>query len=179
MRKPSRTRTKPTAPRIVDTRGGTVVLDEDLARLYGVTTGRLNQSVKRNIARFPEDFAFQLTKAEHEILKSQFVISSEGHGGRRKRPSAFTEHGAIMAATVLRSERAIEMSIFVVRAFLRLRDAAMEHRALAGKLAALERKVSVHDEELKTILTGLRKLIAPTPKPRRAIGFSVSRDHNL
>ena len=148
-----------------------MVLDEDLARLYGVTTARLNQAMKRNARRFPQDFAFQLSAGECRILRSQFVISSGGHGGRRTRPWAFTEHGAVMAATVLNSARAIEMSIFVVRAFLRLRDLAAAHRELAVKLDDLERKVTHHDEELKTILRALRRLIAPLPE-RRAIGFS-------
>jgi len=166
-------RRAPTPPRIVGTRGVKVVLDGDLARLYGVTTARLNQAVKRNGLRFPKDFAFQLSKDECRILRSQFVISSGGHGGRRTRPWAFTEHGAIMAATVLNSPRAIEMSLFVVRAFLQLRDLAVSHRELADKLADLERKVTSHDEELKTILSAFRKLIAPPLKQRRAIGFSV------
>jgi len=149
-----------------------VVLDEDLARLYGVPTARLNQAMKRNARRFPQDFAFQLSEGECRILRSQFVISSGGHGGRRTRPWAFTEHGAVMAAPVLNSARAIEMSIFVVRAFLRLRDLAAAHRELAVKLDDLERKVTHHDEELKTILRALRRLIAPPLRQRRAIGFS-------
>lgn len=149
-----------------------MVLDEDLARLYGVPTARLNQAMKRNARRFPQDFAFQLSEGECRILRSQFVISSGGHGGRRTRPWAFTEHGAVMAAPVLNSARAIEMSIFVVRAFLRLRDLAAAHRELAVKLDDLERKVTHHDEELKTILRALRRLIAPPLRQRRAIGFS-------
>jgi ORF6N domain len=165
-------RTTPTPPRILDARGVKVVLDEDLARLYGVSTARLNQAVKRNARRFPQDFAFHLSEAECRILRSQFVISSSDHGGRRTRPWAFTEHGAIMTATVLNSSRAIEMSIFVVRAFLRLRDLTASHRELAVKLAKLERKVTHHDEELKTIISALRKLIVPPIQQRRAIGFS-------
>jgi hypothetical protein len=139
----------PTPPRIVSIRCAKVVLDEDLARLYLVSTARLNQAVKRNARRFPQDFSFQLSESECRMLRSQFVISSGGHGGRRTRPWAFTEHGAIMAASVLNSAQAIEMSIFVVRAFLRLRDLAAAHRELAIKLAALERKVTHHDEELR------------------------------
>jgi hypothetical protein len=168
-----RQRRTPTPPIIVSTRGAKVVLDEDLARLYGVSTARLNQAVKRNTLRFPKDFAFQLTSEECRILRSQSVISSGGHGGRRTRPRAFTEHGAIMAASVLSSARAIEMSIFVVRAFLRLRDLTAAHRELAAKLNALEDKVSNHDEELKQILIALRRLIAPPLRQRRAIGFSA------
>jgi hypothetical protein len=163
----------PTAPRIVDVRSARVVLDEDLARLYGVSTGRLNQAVRRNAARFPPDFAFQVSDAERRILISQFVISSGGHGGRRKRPWAFTEHGALMAATVLRSDRAIDMSLFVVRAFVRLRDAAVAHRELANKLSDLERRVTGHDDDLKAIVVALRRLIVPSSKQRRRIGFSA------
>jgi hypothetical protein len=145
----NRRRLSPTPPRIVSTRGCKVVLDDDLARLYGVTTARLNQAVKRNGRRFPDDFAFQLSEAECRLLRSQFVISSGGHGGRRTRPWAFTEHGALMAATVLNSARAIEMSLFVVRAFLKLRDVMASHRELAAKISVLERHVSKHDDELK------------------------------
>jgi hypothetical protein len=142
-------------------------------RLYGVATGRLNQAVKRNGLRFPKDFAFQLSEGECRILKSQSVISSGGHGGRRKRPWAFTEHGALMAATVLHSARAIEMSLFVVRAFLQLRDLAASRREFGARLAELERRVTNHDDELKTIVAALRKLIAPPARQRRAIGFSL------
>lgn len=149
------------------------MVDDDLARLYGVATGRLNQAVKRNRLRFPKDFAFQLSEGECRILRSQSVISSGGHGGRRTRPWAFTEHGALMAATVLNSARAIEMSLFVVRAFLQLRDLAASRREFAAKLAELERRVTNHDDELKTIVTALRKLIAPPIRQRRSIGFSL------
>ena len=171
MPKLSRRRLTPTPPRIIDTRSVKVVLDEDLARLYGVTTARLNQAVKRNAARFPADFAFQLSAAERQVLRSQSVISKGGRGGRRTSPWAFTEHGAIMAATVLRSARAIDMSIFVVRAFVRLRDAAASHRELAVKLSALERRVAGHDDELTSIIAALRKLIVPPLRQRRRIGF--------
>ncbi len=163
----------PTPPRIVTLRSVKVVVDDDLARLYGVTTKRLNQAVKRNRLRFPMDFAFQLTSGECGILKSQFVTSSAGHGGRRKRPWAFTEHGAIMAASVLRTPRAIDMSIFVVRAFIQLRDVAAPHRELAAKLGELERRVSGHDDELEEILRALRRLIQSPRRPQRAIGFSA------
>ncbi|MDP2320366.1 MAG: ORF6N domain-containing protein [Acidobacteriota bacterium] len=169
------TRLRPVAtetPRILSLRLVTVVVDEDLARLYGVTTRQLNQALKRNRRRFPKDFAFQLTVAECRILKSQSVISSGGHGGRRTRPWAFTEHGAIMAASLLNTPLAIDMSVFVVRAFVRLREWAAPHRALASKLDALEQRVSGHDDELDRILATLRRLIAPPAGPRRAIGFS-------
>lgn len=170
------TRLRPVAtetPRILSLRSVTVVVDEDLARLYGVTTRQLNQALKRNRRRFPKDFAFQLTVAECRILKSQSVISSGGHGGRRTRPWAFTEHGAIMAASLLNTGRAIDMSVFVVRAFVRLREWAAPHRALATKLDALEERVAGHDEDLDSILATLRRLVAPPAGPRRTIGFSV------
>lgn len=151
----------------------TVVLDEDLARLYGVTTAQLNQALKRNRRRFPKDFAFQLTAAECRILKSQSVISSGGHGGRRTRPWTFTEHGAIMAASLLNTARAIDMSVFVVRAFVRMREWAAPHRALVAKLDAIEQRVSGHDDDLEDIIATLRRLIAPPARPRRSIGFST------
>lgn len=162
----------PETPRILLLRSMTVVIDEDLARLYGVATGQLNQALKRNRRRFPKGFAFQLTVAECRILKSQSVISSGSHGGRRTRPWAFTEHGAIMAASLLNTRRAIDMSVFVVRAFVRLREWAAPHRELAAKLDALEQRVSGHDDDLDNILATLRRLIAPPGAPRRAIGFS-------
>ena len=162
----------PNAPLILALRGSKVVLDDDLARLYGVTTGQLNQALKRNRMRFPKDFAFQLSKAEYRNLKSQSVISSGAHGGRRTPPWAFTEHGALMAASVLSTARAIEMSIFVVRAFLRLRDLTTSHREIAAKLDQLERRVSGHDDELQAMLTALRELIQVPSRSRRAIGFA-------
>jgi hypothetical protein len=172
MRTLRQRRRQPETPRILALRAARVVLDEDLARLYGVTTGRLNQALRRNRRRFPRDFAFQLTAVECRILKSQSVISSGAHGGRRTRPWAFTEHGAIMAASVLNTMRAIDMSVFIVRAFLRLRDLSVPHRELAGKLEDLERRVAGHDGELQAIIAALRELIQPPPRPRRAIGFS-------
>ncbi len=172
MHPTSQRRRTPTPPRIITLRSMKVVLDDDLARLYSVTTKRLNQAVKRNRLRFPADFAFHLTPQECGILKSQFVTSSTGHGGRRNRPWAFTEHGAIMAASVLRTPRAIDMSIFVVRAFIQLRDAAVPHRELAAKLGELERRVTGHDHQLEGIVRTLRRLIQPAPRPQRAIGFS-------
>lgn len=162
----------PEAPRILSLRSVTVVFDEDLARLYGVTTSQLNQALKRNRRRFPKDFAFQLTAAECRILRSQSVISSGRHGGRRTQPWASTEHGAIMAASLLNTARAIDMSVFVVRAFVRLREWAAPHRALVAKLDAIEQRVSGHDDDLEDIIATLRRLIAPPARTRRAIGFS-------
>jgi hypothetical protein len=127
--------------RILSVRGSQVLLDSDLAATYGVTTAALNQAVKRNEARFPADFRFQLSPEEAESLKSQSVTSNSRRGGRRKSPWVFTEHGAIMAATVLNSPRAVEMSVFVVRAFVHLRDFARTHAELSRQLATLERQV--------------------------------------
>ena len=152
-------------------RGEKVMLDVDLAKLYGVSTKALNQAIKRNAERFPEDFAFRLTEGEYLALRSQSVTSSTGRGGRRYLPWAFTEHGAIMAASGLNSPRAVEMSVFVVRAFIRLGDFARTHAEFAAKLNALERKVAGHDKDLKRMFAALRALLDPPTKPRRTIGF--------
>jgi hypothetical protein len=131
------------AGRIVVIRGQRVLLDSDLAGLYEVETRVFNQAVKRNLSRFPADFMFQLTQEEFANLTSQTVTSS--WGGRRKLPMAFTEHGAIMAASVLNSDRAVQMSVYVVRAFVQLRAVLLDHKALSDKLASLERRVSHHE----------------------------------
>src|SRR6266403_3338148 len=123
---------------IYEIRGERVMLDSDLASIYGVETKALNRAVKRNADRFPRDFMFQISVDEWQNLKYQIGTSSSGHGGRRRRPYAFTEHGAIMAANVLNSARAVQMSVFVVRAFLRMRSVLSDNRELARKLAALE-----------------------------------------
>ena len=157
--------------RIRTLRGVQIILDADLAEVYGVPTRVLNQAVRRNRARFPEDFAFQLAHEEMVILRSQIVISSSGHGGRRHSAWAFTEHGAIMAASVLSTSQAVEMSVFVVRAFVRLKDLARGHAALAASLAALERKVVGHDADLKAVFAALRAIIEPPKKAGRPIGF--------
>lgn len=157
--------------RILVIRGQRVMLDSDLAELYGVTTKRLNQQVARNPERFPEDFMFQLTLKEFEILRLQFATSSWRHGGRRTPPYVFTEHGAIMLASVLNSERAIEASVFVVRAFVKLRSLLATHKEIAQKLTELERKLTGHDEDIKTLFAAIRQLMAqPDPKTKR-IGF--------
>jgi phage regulator Rha-like protein len=152
-------------------RGQRILLDVDLAALYGVEVRTLNQAVKRNKQRFPSDFVFQLTAEENEILKSQDVTSKSRHGGRRYLPYAFTEHGAIMAASVLNSPRAVEMSIFVVRAFLRLQKALATNKALANKLAELEQRLATHDEKINEIIQAIRMLTAPPEKSGRQIGF--------
>lgn len=155
-------------------RGQRVLLDADLAALYSVETRRLNEQVRRNSSRFPPDFIFELSCEEFANLKSQFATSS--WGGRRKRPLAFTEHGAIMAATVLNSARAVEMTIHVVRAFVQLRDLLASNRRLAQKFAQLERKVASHDQAIVGILAAIRDLMNPPLPKKRPIGFTANFD---
>jgi hypothetical protein len=159
---------------IVMLRRQRVLLDRDLAAIYGVTTGRLNEAVKRNRARFPSDFMFQLTADEMQNLRSQFAISS--WGGRRYQAFAFTEYGAIQAANILRSERAIEMSLYVVRAFVQLREILVSNKELAEKFAELERKVSTHDQAIVGILKAIRDLMNPPVPKSRPIGFTANID---
>jgi hypothetical protein len=159
--------------RIFLLRGQRVILDKDLADLYDVEVRHLNQQVKRNSRRFPLAFRFQISAQELKILRSQNVISSEGHGGTRYRPYAFTEHGAIMAATVLNSKRAIEMSVFVVLAFVRMRRAIADNRLIRAKLAELEQRIEIHDEKIQDLLDAIRELMAPSEPNRRRIGFEA------
>lgn len=156
------------ASRILLIRGHKVMLDADLAELYGVSTKRLNEQVKRNKMRFPADFMFALTAAEAGALKSQFATSNVGRGGRRTRPNAFTEHGAVMLASVLNSPLAVQASIQVVRAFLRLREILATHKALASKLAELEQR---YDKQFKVVFDAFRELMSPPAKRVRQIGF--------
>lgn len=174
--------------RIVLLRGQKVLLDSDLAALYGVETKRFNEAVKRNLARFPADFMFQLSAEEFEALRSQIATLNAteqraGRGRHRKYlPHAFTEHGAIMAASILNSPRAIEVSMYVVRAFVRLRELAANHQELAKRLDALEAKTEAlalqHDSfsrntrvQLKQVFDALRELMTPPAPPKRPIGF--------
>ncbi|OGV69166.1 MAG: hypothetical protein A3K19_15415 [Lentisphaerae bacterium RIFOXYB12_FULL_65_16] len=163
----------PVSDCILVIRSQKVILDADLARLYGVPTRRLNEQVKRNIARFPPDFIFQLTSQE----KNELVANCDRF--RRLKhstslPHAFTEHGAIMAASVLNTPRAIQCSVFVVRAFVELRDTMAAHRKLATKLTALEQRLDRHDGEIQAILDAIRQLMAPPEPPqRKKIGFGV------
>ena len=136
-----------------------------------MTVKRLNEQVKRNTERFPDDFMFQLTREELNSLRLQFATSKTGQGGRRYLPFAFTEHGAIMAASVLNSDRAVEMSLFVVRAFVRLREMLSSHQELAIKFSELERKLDTHDHAIKEIIDAIRELMQPPGKPHKQIGF--------
>jgi phage regulator Rha-like protein len=154
-------------------RGQKVILDADLAELYGVSVKRLNEQVKRNVHRFPSDFLFRLSPAEYDDLRSQIATSSSRHGGRRYRPRAFTEHGAIMAAMVLNSKRAIEMSVFVVRAFVRLRESLRTNQQIVSKLAELERRLQNHDAEIQEIVETIRALMSPPAANTRRIGFEL------
>lgn len=158
---------------ILEIRGEKVILDSDLAEVYGVTTRRLNEQIKRNIDRFPLDFMFRLTSKEYAGLMSQIATSRRRHGGRRKLPCVFTEHGAIMAANVLNSRRAVQMGVYVVRAFVQLRRAFRANRELTRKLQELERRIEHHDINLHTLFEAIKRLMVPPEKPRRQIGFQV------
>ncbi|MEO8605647.1 MAG: ORF6N domain-containing protein [bacterium] len=155
---------------ILEIRDQRVMLDEDLARIYGVATRRLNEQVQRNLARFPSDFMFRLTLPEVANLKSQIATSSSW-GGRRKAPYAFTEHGAVMLATVLRSPRATDMSLHIVRAFIAMRQMLGSQRVLARKLNELERRVGSHDRDLAAVVQAIRQLMPAARPGRRRIGF--------
>jgi hypothetical protein len=155
-------------------RGQRIILDAELAALYGITTKALNQAVKRNVERFPEDFLFRLDHTEVEALnRSQSVTGSQKHRNPRFPPFAFTEHGAIMAATILNSPRAVEMSLYVVRAFVKLRELLASNAELALKLTELERKLKGHDEAITAILSAIRELMNPPARKRRGIGFTA------
>ena len=164
--------------RILLIRGQRVMLDADLADLYGTTTKRLNEQVKRNRGRFPEDFMFQLTEKE----KTEVVAICD-HLTRLKfspvLPNAFTEHGAIMVASVLNTKRAIQVSVFVVRAFVKLREMLAAHKDLAHKLAELERKLQNHDESIRSLVIAIRQLMRPSEPepPKKRIGFLVEEPH--
>jgi hypothetical protein len=185
-----------TDPLILTIRGQKVVLDIELARIYGVTTKVFNQAVKRNKRKFPADFMFQLTVEEYENLRpqivtsrsdtnrSQIVTGSQKHRNPRYLPYVFTEHGAVMAANILRSERAIQMSVFVVRAFVRMRQMLVEQQGLARKLAELEKELTarldVHEAAINEMLRQVRRLLSAPPEPetpKKRIGFLVEEPH--
>jgi phage regulator Rha-like protein len=180
-RRSEATKPKAIADVIVTIRGHKVILDRDLAALYGVPTFRFNEAVKRNRKRFPDDFMFQLTTEDLSALTSQIAISKTGRGGRRTFPYAFTEHGAVMAANILRSEKAIQMSVFVVRAFVQMRVILATQQGLAGKLAALEKtltkRLNLHERVISDIIQQITSLLNPAPTEpellRKRIGFHV------
>lgn len=155
-------------------RGQKVMLDSDLAALYGVETWNLNKAVKRNLDRFPADFMFQLTAAEAERLRFQIGSSKTGRGGRRYLPYVFTEQGVAMLSSVLRSPRAVQVNIDIMRAFVRLRELLATHKELARKLEELEQK---YDAQFKIVFDAIRQIMAaPTDAPKRRIGFHVATD---
>ena len=155
-------------------RGHKVLSDADLAKLYNVSVKRLNEQVRRNVKRFPTDFAFQLTPPKHESLRSQIATLKQGRGQHRKYlPYAFTEQGVAMLSSVLNSDRAIAVNIEVMRAFVRLRDFLATHRELADKLKELERKLGAHDQQIQAIFEAIHQLMAPPKTKRRPIGFIV------
>lgn len=152
-------------------RGQKVMLDSDLAEIYNVTTKRLNEQVKRNIDRFPEDFMFQLTKEEFEGLRSQFATSNKGRGGRRYSPNVFTEHGAVMLASILNSPTAIAASIKVVRAFIKMRSILTLHQDLAERLEKLEKTTDRHDQNFAVVSQLLSEIFRDPKLLKRRIGF--------
>lgn len=157
------------ANRIYLVRGEKVMLDSDLAELYGVPTSALNQQVRRNADRFPHDFVFQLTAEEFESLMSQIVISKSGRGGRRKLPLAFTEQGVAMLSSVLRSKRAAQVNVAIMRTFVKLREILATHRDLA-------RRVEQHDQQIGVLFEALQKLLAPPATKQNPIGYIHPKD---
>jgi hypothetical protein len=157
---------------IVTVRGQRVLLDSDLAALYEVPTKVFNQAVKRNLSRFPEDFSFILTGEEWLRLRSQIVTSSLSHGGRRYAPRVFTEHGALMAASILNSDRAVAMSVYVIRAFIEIREQLAANQTILKRLAEIDNTLLIHDASLRDIYQKLRpQLTAPPAPPKREMGF--------
>ena len=168
-------------PVIYTIRGQRVILDSDLARIYGVSTSRFNEAFKRNLERFPPDFAFQVTQDEGGFLISQFATSKmsfvtehkDGRGGRRKLPWVFTEHGAVMAANILRGEHAIRMSVFVVRAFVHLREQITANEAILARLSEIDDQLLEHDDSLRDLYEKILLLLDPPPDPenKRRLGL--------
>jgi len=154
-------------------RGEKVLLDSDLAMLYGVETKALNRAVKRNLSRFPSDFMFQLTAEEAANLRCQIGTSSTDYGGRRYLPYAFTEQGVAMLSSVLRSERAVQVNVAIMRAFVGLRRLLSANEALSRKLGELERRLEGHDQAIRSLFDAIRQLMAPPAKPHKQIGFHV------
>ena len=157
-------------------RGQRVLLDRDLAALYGVETKHLNRAVQRNTDRFPADFLLQLTRDEAETLRCQIVTSNVGRGGRRYLPYVFTQEGVAMLSSVLRSPRAAQVNVAIMRVFVRLRETLALHKELAHKLAELEGKIESHDAGIRTLFEAIHHLTTPPAKPRTEIGFHVKED---
>ena len=155
-----------------------VVLDGDLARIYEVSTKRLNEQLRRNLERFPDDFAFQLTEEEWASLRSQIATLKMGRGAHRKYlPYAFTEHGALMAANILNSPRAVAMSVYVIRAFVKMREETAANAATLRRLAEIDKTLLIHDTALREIVQKLRPLLEPPPQPPKPeIGFHIKKD---
>jgi len=164
----SRLRAENIPQRILTIRGHRVMLDVDLAELYDVPTKSLNQAIRRNMDRFPEDFMFQLTEAEFADLRSQFVTSKKKRGGRRYMPYVFTEQGVAMLSGVLNSDRAVQVNIAIMRAFVRMRETMASHRELAQRLNTLEK---TYDAHFRVVFDAIRALMEPPKRPRRRIGF--------
>jgi hypothetical protein len=163
---------QPFSPRILSVRGLAVMLDSDLAMLFGVETKQFNRAVQRNANRFPPEFSFVPTREELADLRRQIGASS-GHGGRRSLPRVFTEHGAIMAATILNSERAVAMSVYVVRAFVNMRQEFLANATLEARFEKIEKTLLTHDAALRDVIQKLRPLLLPPPEPpKRRIGFN-------
>jgi hypothetical protein len=176
MRRPAIRRTAAVVSiesRITILRHQKVILDTTLAQLYGVPAKRLNQQVNRNRERFPPDFMFKVTPREFTILRLQFATSRLRHGGRRSLPYVFTEHGAIMAATVLNSKQAVEMSVFVVRAFVRLREIVATNKEFAERLNELEEHLETHDGTIQEIISAIRELMNRPSRRKSKIGFKL------
>jgi hypothetical protein len=165
----------PIESRITILRNQKIILDTVLAEIYGVPVKRLNQQINRNRERFPSDFMFQITPREFTILRLQFATSRLRHGGRRSLPYAFTEHGAIMAATVLNSKQAVEMSIFVVRAFVRVREILATNKEFADRLNELEEHLGAHDGTIQEIIGAIKNLMNPPRRRRTKIGFELPK----
>jgi hypothetical protein len=161
--------------RIFALRGQRVMLDSDLAELYGVPTKALNQAVARNSDRFPDDFAYQLSRQEFAALKSQIVTSKTGRGGKQKLPWVFTEHGVAMLSSVLRSSRAVQVNIAIMRVFVQLRRISSTPAELASQLMELAKTIQLHDEQIKQISEVLRRLMEPQPQSKPEMGFHTLR----
>lgn len=157
--------------KILVIRGQKVMLDFDLAELYQVETKQLNQQVKRNFGRFPSDFMFQLTVQEWKSLRSHFVTSKKGRGGRRYAPLAFTENGVLMLSSVLNTDRAIQVNIQIMRIYTKLKQMVLDNQDILLKLEQMERKVTKHDKSFRIVFAYLKELLNPQPPPLKAIGF--------